>query len=114
MRLLITTVLFFAAFARPSLAQDPQDAPSVTPEQRRSVSDERAAEIRAVLAQARKRQESVDRQNTDLWARWTHAVCIGCDPTPKGLRIVHTYPHRVLKGIPAAEDDRRERLGLRI
>ncbi|KQT46787.1 hypothetical protein ASG52_13890 [Methylobacterium sp. Leaf456] len=102
------------AFGGPAFAQGGQDAPSVTPQQRESVSNEKAKQIRILIAEARKRQQAVDRRNTDLWVRWTYAVCIGCGPTPKSLRIVHTYPLRVLTGTPAAMDDARERRGLRV
>ncbi|GJE15427.1 hypothetical protein [Methylobacterium marchantiae] len=96
---------------RPSVAAPPSVAPSstVTAQQRRAVSDERAAEIRAVIAEARKRQDGIDHQNTNLWLRWTYAVCLGCGPMPRAFRPVRTNPLRVLVGIPAAMDDARDR-----
>lgn len=110
----VVQILLWLVMVVPAWAQNDEAPSVVTPEQRALVSDERAAQVRAVMATARKRQEAIDRQNTDLWARWTHAVCRGCTPTPKGLRLVHTHPMRVLSGIPAALDDARERRGFRI
>lgn len=88
-------------------AQGGEGSSSVTPEQRRAVSDERAAEIKRQVSHAKQRQERFERQNTDLWSRWTNAVCIGCEPPRRRQRIVYTNPLRVLAGIPAAEDDDR-------
>lgn len=96
--------------ASPScLAQPLPDRPGVTAGQRRAVSEERAAEVRAALARARVRQDAIDRHNTDLWRRWTYAVCLGCGPVPGAVRRVWTNPLRVLEGIPAALDDERAR-----
>ena len=90
--------------AAPVVAQESQK-PSVTNQQRKSVGDEKAAKIRALIEKARIRQQTVDRQNENLWARWTYAVCIGCGPVSGKIRTVRTNPLRVLMGIPAAEDD---------
>ena len=114
MRLPKAILLSICAVIPPAYGQATPKEPSVTPEQRKSVSDQKAAEVKALIAEARKRQEVIDRQNTDLWSRWTYAVCVGCGPNPKRLRVVHTHPHRVLKGVPAAEDDMRELRGIRI
>lgn len=111
---IVAQIFLWLLIIVPAWAQNDEAPSGVTPEQRALVSDERAAQVRAVMATARKRQVAIDRQNTDLWSRWTHAVCLGCTPTPRGLRIVHTHPMRVLSGIPAARDDARERRGLRI
>ena len=104
---LLALVLSFAA--SPSLSQGSPPGSSITKEQREAVSDARAAETKRLIAKARKQQALIDQRNTDLWARWTFAVCIGCSPRAKGLRIVQTNPLRVLAGIPAAEDDARQR-----
>ncbi len=75
-------------------------------------SDEKAAELKVFIERARQRQQVVDRHNTDLWRRWTYAVCVGCGGvTPGGYPSVFTTPARVLAGIPAAEDDARARRG---
>lgn len=114
MRDLVLSIGVLAAASAPCFAQSGQSPSIVTPEQRRAVSNEKAAEVKTNLDVAKKRQIALDSRTTDLWVRWTHAVCIGCGPTPNRLRIVHTYPRRVLQGIPAALDDMRERRGLRI
>ncbi|MCJ2038793.1 hypothetical protein MKK55_07465 [Methylobacterium sp. J-059] len=106
-------LLIFAGMivaASPTSAQEIQK-PSVTDQQRKSVGDEKAAEIRALIEKARIRQQGVDRQNENLWARWTYAVCIGCGPVSGKIRMVRTNPLRVLMGIPAAEDDARGERG---
>lgn len=90
----------------PTIAQE-AEKPSVTEQQRKSVSEEKAAEIRALIEKAKIRQQEVDRQNENLWTRWTYAVCIGCGPVSGKIRTVRTNPLRVLMGIPAAEDDAR-------
>lgn len=92
--------------ATPIAAQELQK-PSVTDQQREAVGDKKAAEIRALIEKARIRQQAIDRQNENLWARWTYAVCIGCGPVSGKIRTVRTNPLRVLMGIPAAEDDAR-------
>lgn len=114
MRTLILISIVFIGFASPSLAQDVQlrrDAPANSPD---ITSDKKAEETKQLIAKARERQKSVDNHNSDLWGRWTYAVCIGCGWAPKSVRIVHTHPARVLMGIPAADDDARERKGMRI
>jgi hypothetical protein len=97
--------------AGPCLAQDDKPSSSVTPEQREAVSDERAAEIRAQLREGRKRQDAINASYRALMTRWSLAFCIGCEARPYKGRILHTYPLRVLAGIPATEDDARERRG---
>lgn len=114
MRVFIAVLLSFFVSTFPAVAQDGKKTSVASREQRKIAGDKQADEIRENLAKARKRQVAIDHHNSSLWTRWTHAVCLGCDPTPKGIRIVHTYPHRVLIGIPAAEDDARERRGERI
>jgi hypothetical protein len=109
-----TTMLFCVALltlSRPAMAQDntPQQSPSVTPEAQ--AEQKKIAEARAVTERALARQRVTDRRNNMLWERWTYAVCIGCGWVPRHLRVVHTYPLRVLAGIPAADDDVRERSG---
>ena len=96
----------------PTIAQEAQKL-SVTEQQRKSVGDEKAAEIRALIEKARIRQQGIDRQNENLWSRWTYAVCIGCGPAAGKIRSVRTNPLRVLMGIPAAEDDARASRGRR-
>lgn len=109
-RFIIFGMLIVAA--TPSVAQQSQKT-SVTDEQRKSTSDEKAAEIRALIEKAKIRQQGIDRQNENLWTRWTYAVCIGCGPISGKVRGVRTNPLRVLAGIPAAEDDARANRGKR-
>ncbi|GJE57852.1 MULTISPECIES: hypothetical protein [Methylobacterium] len=104
-------ILMLAGTAGSCLAQDDRPPPSVTPEQREAVSDKRAAEIKAVLREGRKRQDAIDASYRALMARWSLAVCIGCEPAGRRPRILHTYPLRVLAGFSAVEDDARERRG---
>ena len=66
-------------------------------------------DIEALIEAGRKREEASNSKTLDLWSRWIYAVCIGCGYTPRNVRIVYTKPARVLAGIPAAEDDARER-----
>ncbi|NEU10688.1 hypothetical protein G3T14_00905 [Methylobacterium sp. BTF04] len=71
-------------------------------------SDAKALELKGFIDKARLRQRAVDKRNTDLWQRWTYAVCIGCGGVSSGaVHLVYTTPARVLVGIPAAEDDAR-------
>ncbi|MDR7036439.1 MULTISPECIES: hypothetical protein [Methylobacterium] len=51
------------------------------------------------------RQRETDARNSRIWRRWDYAVCIGCGPMPKRIRIVYTTPARVLAGHIAADDD---------
>lgn len=97
----------------PVVAQERQ-RPSVTDQQKKAVSDEKAAEIRVLIAKARARQQAIDRQNERLWTRWSYAICIGCGPVSGKMRTVRTNPIRVLMGIPAAEDDARDQRGGRV
>ncbi|WP_147077550.1 hypothetical protein [Methylobacterium haplocladii] len=75
------------------------------------MSDERAAEIRAAAREGRKRQDAINTGYRALMTRWSLAFCIGCEARPYRGRILHTYPLRVLAGIPALDDDARERRG---
>ncbi|MDO9427343.1 MAG: hypothetical protein Q7T93_10985 [Methylobacterium sp.] len=68
-------------------------------------SEETAAETRRLIRLGQARQQAVDARNTRIWKRWDYAVCIGCGPMPKLLRIVYTTPARVLAGFLAADDD---------
>ncbi|MCJ2102791.1 hypothetical protein [Methylobacterium sp. E-046] len=77
-------------------------------------SDAKAEETKQLIERARERQKAVDQHNSNLWERWIYAVCMGCGWTPRNVRIVHTNPSRVLIGIPAADDDARERAGIRL
>lgn len=114
MRITIIAAYTSCSFVLPALSQESTERPSITQEQRDSVSDKRTEEIKKAIEVARKRQDDVDRRNTKLWERWTFAVCIGCNPAPARLKVVHTNPHRGLMGIPAALDDERNRRGQRI
>ena len=109
MRLVFGIFVGLSILSSPCIAQPWQNQPTVTARQREAVSEERAAEVRAAIAEARKRQDRIDRENTNLWLRWTYAVCIGCGPMPRTFRPVHTHPLRVLSGVPAALDDERDR-----
>lgn len=74
-----------------------------------ATSDEKAAEIRRLIKQAQARQQAVEARNTRIWRRWDYAVCVGCGPSPKGLRAVYTTPARVLAGFLASDDDAARR-----
>ena len=105
MRQLLITAATLSNIVHPVLAQPaPHRQPSAD-----ATSDARRGEIRALIERAQRKQAVVDARNTQLWERWTYAVCIGCGPEPKSVRIVHTTHARVLAGIPAADDDARER-----
>ena len=109
MRQLLIAAATLANIVHPALAQT---APHRQPTGKSSgdaTSDAKRAEISALIERAQRKQAVVDARNTQLWERWTYAVCVGCGPVPKNLRIVHTTPERVLAGIPAADDDARER-----
>ncbi len=94
-----------AACPTPAAAQDGVRTPPAPGRPADATSDERAAEIRNAIKRAQVRQRTVEARNTRIWRRWDYAVCIGCGPVPKGLRIVHTTPARVLAGHLAADDD---------
>lgn len=111
MRNCIGAIVLLIGTAAPCLAQDDRPPSSVTPEQREAVSDRKAAEIRAASRKAERRQDAIDASYRALMARWALAVCIGCEPRARTVRILHTYPLRVLAGYAAAEDDARERRG---
>ena len=106
MRICIVVLAGTIIASSPCRAETETSPSSVSPEQRRAVSDERAAETRRMIEAARQRQTTLDRQNTDLWTRWIYAVCIGCDAMRARVKVVHTNPSRVLAGVPAALDDR--------
>lgn len=94
--------------AAPARAQEPH----ALDERSGSTSDAKAAELKVYIERARQRQRVVDRHNTELWQRWTYAVCVGCGGAGPGPHpSVFTTPARVLAGIPAAEDDARARRG---
>jgi hypothetical protein len=86
-------------------AQDQVRPPSAPSRPAEATSDERAAEIRNMIRLGQLRQQAVEARNTRIWKRWDYAVCLGCGPIPKGLRIVYTTPSRVLAGFLAADDD---------
>ena len=113
MRLPILILVFSSGLMTSAVAQHSQ--PRQNPAQPKTDinSDAKAEETKQAIERARERQKAVDQHNSDLWGRWIYAVCVGCGWTPKNVRIVHTNPSRVLIGIPAADDDARERASIR-
>ncbi|MBE7197256.1 MAG: hypothetical protein INR70_05585 [Parafilimonas terrae] len=109
MRMCIAASLLLMALM-PATAQ-PSDQARPLPQQRQNpASDEKAAETKKLVEAGRKRQDAENARTMKLWTRWTYAVCIGCSlGEPRHIRVVHTTPARVLAGIPAAQDDARER-----
>lgn len=112
MRYLILISTVFVGTIHPVFAQHPQPRRDPVQVGTDINSDAKAEETKQLIQRARERQKAVDQHNSDLWERWIYAVCVGCSWTPKNVRIVHTNPSRVLIGIPAAEDDKRERAGI--
>lgn len=101
MRVWVTGIGALLLLGGSASAQETQPAPT---------SDAKAQEVKTFIERARIRQRTIDRRNTDLWQRWTYAVCIGCGGSAPGPhRMVYTTPGRVLAGIPAADDDARAR-----
>ena len=111
MRTLILISVAFIGFVSPAFAQHTQPRGDASANKGDITSDEKALEVKQLIAKAQERQKSVDKHNSGLWDRWVYAVCLGCGWAPKNVRIMHTNPSRVLIGIPAAEDDARERRG---
>ena len=114
MQLLILIFVMFSGLTTSALAQHSQPRRDAVQAQTEINSDAKAEETKQAIERARERQKAVDRHNSDLWERWIYAVCVGCGWTPKNVRIVHTNPSRVLIGIPAADDDARERASIRL
>ena len=112
MRQPILILIACVGVSSPALAQHTQPRRDAIEAKTDPGSDAKAEETRQNIAKARERQKVIDKQRSDLWGRWAYAVCIGCGWTPKNVRVVHTNPSRVLMGIPAAEDDARERAGI--
>ena len=108
MRTLILISIVFIGFVSPVLAQHTQPRGDASGSKVDIISDEKALEVKQLIAKAKERQKAVDRHNSGLWDRWVYADCLGCGRVPKNVRIMHTNPSRVLIGIPAAEDDARE------
>ncbi|WP_267428488.1 hypothetical protein [Methylobacterium sp. GC_Met_2] len=111
---LAMTFVALAGLTTSALAQHPQPRRESTETKSEINSDAKAQETKQLVEQAKERQKAVDQHNSNLWKRWIYAVCVRCSWTPKNVRIVHTNPSRVLIGIPAAEDDARERAGMRV
>ncbi|MCJ2123139.1 hypothetical protein [Methylobacterium sp. J-077] len=114
MRTVILISLLICDFSFPAVAQHAQPRRDNRGISSDINSDEKAEETRKFNAKAKERQRSLNNQNKNLWDRWIYAVCLGRTWAPKNVRIVHTHPSRVLMGIPAAEDDARERADMRI
>ena len=109
----INLIVFAAllSFGGPAVAQDTTSEPSAPSTQDAQTEEEKrkSAELNVLIERARARQRAADQRSSMLWERWTYAVCLGCGPAPSNVRVVHTHPLRVLSGIPAADDDARER-----
>ena len=111
MRVFILILVGIIGSASPVFAQHTQPREETSANKVDITSDEKALEVKQLIAKAQERQKAVDRHNSGLWDRWVYAVCLGCGWAPKNVRIMHTNPSRVLMGISAAEDDARERRG---
>jgi hypothetical protein len=110
MRSSFIACLLLVAATLPTAAQS-SGKPRSEADRREEITSDATYEKTKALAEAgRKRQAAENARTLDLWTRWIYAVCIGCGVAePKNIRVVHTTPARVLAGIPAAEDDARER-----
>lgn len=107
MRRIAMIVVLSFVIAPAAMAQvHPQPRP-LQPPAPPATSEEKAAQVKAWIELAQKRQRAVDARNTKLWERWALAICIGCGPLPVKYRAIYTTPARVLAGIPAADDDAR-------
>ena len=112
MRLSILILMMLSSLTISAAAQPSRPARDPVQTKTDINSDAKAEETKRLIEQARERQKAVDQHNSNLWERWTYAVCVGCGWTPKNVRIMHTNPSRVLIGIPAAEEDAREHTGM--
>lgn len=65
-------------------------------------------ELQRNIRAGEEKQRTRDRASNDLMTRWDFAICIGCNTFAKPFRRVWTNPLRVLAGIPATEDDKRQ------
>lgn len=105
MQIIVSIAAMSILLIAPAIAQGkPQPKPAISPLSDMTP-DQKAAETKRWIEIGRKRQEASDARNTRIWKRWDYAVCIGCGPIPKNLRIVYTTPSRVLAGYIAADDD---------
>ena len=109
MRYFVIAALLLVPTTLPALAQNTNHRQPRPDRVKDPTSDAKRSEISAAIEAGQKRQAALNAKNTDLWARWTYAVCIGCGPIVGKVRIVYTTPARVLAGIPAAEDDARNK-----
>ena len=107
MRHFLIAALLLGPMTLPAAAQNTNHRQPRPEQTQDPTSDAKRAEINAQIEAGRKRQEASDAKTTDLWSRWTYAVCLGCGPIAGKVRTVYTTPARVLAGIPAAEDDAR-------
>lgn len=107
MRIVLSIVALSIFSTVPAIAQGKlQPKPTVSPLSGLT-SDQKAAEMKRWIEIGQQRQKASDARNTKIWKRWDYAVCIGCGPVPKNVRIVYTTPSRVLAGFIAADDDAR-------
>ena len=109
MRFYTNFCIIFLSLYCSAFAQDSGSNPPQVETKEKQAEKRKADETQALMEQARARQRATDQRINAMWERWTYAICIGCGWVPRNVRIVHTYPLRVLAGIPAAVDDARER-----
>lgn len=70
--------------------------------------EQKQTELSEAIRRGQERQQARDRATDELFERWQFAVCVGCNVVNKPFRRVWTNPLRVLAGIPASEDDKRQ------
>lgn len=101
--------------AAPPATSAPLDAaPASGSDESRKTDDQKQADAIEAIRRGQERQRARDQATDELFARWEFAVCLGCGPSLKPARRVWTNPVRVLAGISASEDDKRQgRLHLR-
>lgn len=93
----VVQISLWLMMAVPDRVQDAEAPSVVMPEQRATASDEWAAQVKAMMTTGRKRQEAIDRQNMDLWARWTHAVCRGDSDAVRSLHRPYASDPRAVR-----------------
>lgn len=94
--------------AAPPATSAPLDAPPAGGiDGANKTEEQKRAELVEAIRKGQEAQRARDRAADELMARWEFAVCVGCGPSLKPFRRVWTNPLRVLAGIPATDDDKR-------
>ena len=95
--------------ASPPATGAPSDAlPASAANDDTKTEEQNHAELLARIRRADEARRARDRASDELMARWEFAVCVGCGPSLKPFRRVWTNPVRVLAGISASADDKRQ------